>query len=47
MNEWSGPEDDFRTFLLHAEYCDLGDHPKAATYYHFKTGHFEGLRHTL
>jgi len=25
---------------------DLGDHPKAATYDHFKTGHSEGLRHT-
>jgi len=24
----------------------LGDHPKAATYDHFKTGHSEGLRHT-
>ena len=25
---------------------DLGDHPKAATYDQFKTGHSEGLRHT-
>jgi hypothetical protein len=24
----------------------LGDHPKAATYDHLKTGHSEGLRHT-
>jgi hypothetical protein len=24
----------------------LGDHPKAATYDHLKSGHFEGLRHT-
>ena len=25
---------------------NLGDHPKAATYDHLKTGHSEGLRHT-
>jgi hypothetical protein len=24
----------------------LGDHPKAATYDQFKSGHSEGLRHT-
>jgi len=27
-------------------HCTLGDHPKAATYDQFKTGHSEGLRHT-
>jgi hypothetical protein len=29
-----------------AFFFDLGDHPKAATYDQFKTGHSEGLRHT-
>ena len=36
----------------HTQFTDppqsiLGDHPKAATYGHFKTGHSEGLRHML
>ena len=32
--------------LLEIRLTDLGDHPKAATYDQFKTGHSEGLRHT-
>jgi hypothetical protein len=33
-----------RSYISKAE--NLGDHPKAATYDQFKTGHSEGLRHT-